>query len=135
MKVEKRLEAEKAVRQAKNLKCVNECDTLIKTKHMVKRVEKDNNEFRYKVLHSGLYDAPENELKPMKDVPYDGVIEKLAEKVDFPRAPEPGAHKATTVKNAESGNVQWGLPLNSDKEQKRRSAAVEVDMKETLELM
>ena len=102
---------------------------------MVKRVEKDNNEFRYKVLHSGLYSNPENELKPMKDVPYEGVMEKLADKVDFPRAPEPGDHKAPTVKNVESGNVQWGLPLNSDKEQKRRKAAVDVDMKETLELM
>ena len=86
-------------------------------------------------MHSGLYDAPDNQLKPMKDVPYDGVIEKLAEKVDFPRAPDPGDHKAATAKNVESGNVQWGLPLNSDKEQKRRAAAVDVDMKETLELM
>jgi hypothetical protein len=104
-KIEKRKKKKKAVRQEKNLKCINECETIIKTKEMLKRVERDNNEFRYKVLHTGLYSAPGNEMKPMKDLPYDGVIEKLADKVDFPRAPEPGDHKAPTVKNIESGNV------------------------------
>lgn len=130
--VEARLEKERVERHEKNIRCINECDALIKTKTMMKRVEKDNEEFRYAVLHNSLYNT-ETSLKPLMTIPQEGLVDKMAAAVDFPRVQDPSEIQASTKINVESSNILWGYPLNSEVENKKRAAACEKDKIDTFE--
>lgn len=57
----------------------------------MKRVERDNAELRYAVLHESLYSG-NTDLKPLKTIPQEGFVDKMAATVDFPRAPDSNDH-------------------------------------------
>jgi hypothetical protein len=58
---------------------------------MMKRVERDNAELRYAVLHESLYSG-KTDLKPLQTIPQEGFVDKMAATVDFPRAPQSSEH-------------------------------------------
>jgi hypothetical protein len=89
---------------------------------MKKRVDRDNGDFRYAVLHDGLYNG-ESAMSPLQTVPREGFVQKLVETLDFPRIADGGDHVASTKINVESGNILWGYPLNSEVEQMKRAEA------------
>ena len=45
---------------------------------MMKRVERDNAELRYAVLHKSLYSG-DTDLKPLITIPQEGFVDKMAE--------------------------------------------------------